>query len=386
MNHEARPTRRRSRRRPPGAALALAAVWLAGGLASGAAAEPDPAPADGDGDWKLSLALYSWISDVTGEATAGDVSLDVEPQLWNDIIRNLDFALFGAAEALYRDRWIVNLDLNLIRLSPEQEKGPYTVGFGPASFERRLGAADLRVPVETRLGDLEVPVRVQPGTLRVDVPRVEATLGPIDIETRLTQVTARGLLGYRALDVPLQDLLGGDRDDDPRRLRVDLMAGIRYYYAKTEIDIDSPPVKVPSFRVTSSLSGGRVRVGDGRFSRSMPLGRIELPDLAFDGATLYGIDVDEESSSWWIDPVLGVRVGADVSERLSVALMGNVGGFGIGSASDFSWETILVGTFALGDHWSLGAGYRALGYDRGSGGMELDLITHGPLVGFLYRF
>jgi hypothetical protein len=83
---------------------------------------------------------------------------------------------------------------------------------------------------------------------------------------------------------------------------------------------------------------------------------------------------------------VGARVGVDVCATLSFALSGNIGGFGIGSASDISWETTIAGRYFLGEHWSLVAGYHALGFDRETASVGLDLIFHGPVMGVIYRF
>ncbi len=357
-----------------------APVWAGEGADAAAAANPR-------GDWDFDLAFYSWIADVTGNATVDDVTVDVEPQLWNDIIKNLNIALFGGAEVRYRSRWIFNFDLNLIRLSTEEDKGPYPIGFGPETFTTTLKPVEGRIQVDTPLGPLEVPVQLRPGDLRVDVPRVQTALGPFEIDTKLTQVMTRAALGYRALDEPLLALFGGESQDDPRSLRVDLLAGIRYYRMRTEVEIKSPPIRVPPFQVTSSVSGGRVTVGGELLPpQTIALPRVDLPGLQFSGATFGGTDIDADETDWWIDPIVGARLGADVSEKLSLVLAGNVGGFGIGSASKFSWETLFFARYRLGEHWGLAAGYRALGYEHDSGDLVLDLIQHGPVLGATYSF
>jgi hypothetical protein len=348
---------------------------------SEAAADPDP------GDWQFSLAAYGWITDITGTVTAGDVRVDLEPQLWNDILRNLNGALMGGAEAVYRDRWLVNLDLFGSLLGMESERGPYTVGFGPRTLTRELRSANLVLPVETRIGTLEVPVRVDPGTLRVDIPRVETAIGPFDVDVSSLMIMSRAQIGYRAVDVPALELLGREPGDDPRRFRVDLFAGLRYWYLRTEVDIESPPVEVPEFTVTSSLSGGRVRVGGQRVSpRSVAIPRVHLPGLEFGGATFGGTDVDETSSAWWIDPLVGMRVSAGLTERIGIAVAGNVGGFDIGSASKFSWEALAFLDWRFGETTSFVLGYRAVGLDRQKGEARADVILHGPLLGLLFRY
>ena len=76
------------------------------------AAEAGGAAAAEERDWHFDLAVYGWLTDLTGEISTDDVTVDVDPQLFNDILANLDGALMGAIEARYRGRWIVSLDLS----------------------------------------------------------------------------------------------------------------------------------------------------------------------------------------------------------------------------------------------------------------------------------
>ncbi len=372
-------------------ALGVAACLALAGPPA-AAAEPTSAETPGEaaadpGDWRFSLAAYGWITDMTGTVSAKDTTADVDPQLWNDILKNLDGALMGGVEALYRERWIANLDFLGAQLSTHSERGPFSVGFGPRTFSRDLRTADLTFPVETRLGTLEVPIRIDPGTLRVDVPRVETSVGPFDVDVKSLMIEARAQVGYRVVDVPALELLGEEPGEDPRRVRVDLLAGLRYWYLKTEIHVDSPPIRVPDFTVTSSLSGGAVRVGGQRIPpQTVAIPTVRLPGLEFGGTTFGGTDIDETASTWWIDPLIGLRVGADLTERISFIVAGNVGGFDIGSASQFSWEALAFLDWRFGETTSFVLGYRGLDIDRKKSKAEADITIHGPLLGLIFRF
>jgi hypothetical protein len=351
------------------------------------AEEPPGTAAPDPGDWQFSLAVYGWVTDLTGDVTAGDVHADLEPQLWNDILRNVNGALMGGGEAVYRGRWIANLDLVGSLLKDHPEFGPYSVGFGPRTFTADLRAANLVLPVETRIGTLEVPVRIDPGTLRVDVPRVETEIGPFDVDLTTLMIETRAQVGYRVLDVPALELLGRASSDDPRRLRVDLFAGLRYWYLKAEVDVESPPIEVPEFTVTSSLSGGRVRVGGQRIPpKTVALPTVHLPGLELGGTTFGGTDVDESASSWWIDPLVGMRVSADLCDRLGIVVAGNVGGFDVGSASKFAWEALALLDWRFGETTSFFLGYRGLGLDRRKSEVEADVIMHGPVLGLIFRY
>jgi hypothetical protein len=122
-------------------------------LVSGAAAEPDAADAD-VGNWEFDASLYLWVTDVAGEATVGDTTVDLDLDLWNDILKDLEGAAFGIVEARYRNRWILKTDLFFGQFSFQRESGPHPLGFGPATIERDLRAGSTTIDLETPIGDL----------------------------------------------------------------------------------------------------------------------------------------------------------------------------------------------------------------------------------------
>ena len=95
----------------------------------------------------------------------------------------------------------------------------------------------------------------------------------------------------------------------------------------------------------------------------------------------------------WIDPIVGFRLVQGLSEGKEIRLLGDVGGFGVGS--DLTWQ-VFAGYSA---HSSIGSGntelittlgYRAIGFDYtvGSGANQrtFDLLLHGPIAGLSLRW
>ena len=93
----------------------------------------------------------------------------------------------------------------------------------------------------------------------------------------------------------------------------------------------------------------------------------------------------------WIDPVLGVRVRHQFTPNQEVLVRGDIGGFGL--QSQFAWQALAVYSYA----WQFSGyqlagvlGYRALGVDyvNGSGinNNSVNVVLHGPIVGFSIRF
>lgn len=97
---------------------------------------------------------------------------------------------------------------------------------------------------------------------------------------------------------------------------------------------------------------------------------------------------DESRSRSWIEPVVGLRVRHDFSDRWELVVAGDIGGFAVGA--DFSanvWPQI---GYRLGDRLSALAGYRVIyvQYDEGEDSERFlyDAVTHGPTIGLEFRF
>jgi hypothetical protein len=93
----------------------------------------------------------------------------------------------------------------------------------------------------------------------------------------------------------------------------------------------------------------------------------------------------------WIDPIIGTRLSATLSESWAASLRGDIGGFGVGS--DFTWQAALVisYSFKLFDaDASADFGYRALSwrFSNGGGSQEFKWSAnfHGPVIGLMFHF
>jgi hypothetical protein len=90
------------------------------------------------------------------------------------------------------------------------------------------------------------------------------------------------------------------------------------------------------------------------------------------------------------DPFIGGRVGWDASKRWSLGLRGDIGGFGIGDAAQFTWQLEGTAAFRLASWSRLLAGYRVLSFDTVDGGgterSGVDLLQQGFIVGVAFGF
>ncbi len=92
----------------------------------------------------------------------------------------------------------------------------------------------------------------------------------------------------------------------------------------------------------------------------------------------------------WIDPVIGGRYFLPVNERWTLTAQGDIGGFGIGS--DFSYSVAAGAIYQFSDRLALDLRYKGLwvDYEDGTPGtpgyFSYDTVTHGAIVGLMFRF
>lgn len=304
-----------------------------------------PAPTE----WEFLVTGFLIAPSVTGDVSARGATADFDVS-FIDIMKQFDLGGMGAVE-VRRGPWGLVVDALGMKLSDDFDSGPVTIGAGPATLTK--------------------------GPLKFGIPRVQTSVGPVDVNVDSSIVFAELLLAYRALSMPLSGIFGDAVADDPRRLDLDLFAGGRFYWTKNEIEVKIPPVNVPGFDI--SVTNTRTPLLPRRQA-------IQFPDISVPGVSFGGLDDEFDESTWWIDPVVGLRARTGLSKRFALTLIGDVGGFGIGSASNFVWEAWGILDYRLNERWTLLAGYRVSDIDRDFGGAELDVTLYGPTLGVQYRF
>ena len=81
----------------------------------------------------------------------------------------------------------------------------------------------------------------------------------------------------------------------------------------------------------------------------------------------------------WVDPLVGGRVLANLSPKISVSIGGDVGGWNTGSLLDYQFGAVLG--YRIKPAVVLQAGYRYLSVDYRSGGTTINVVTSGALLG-----
>lgn len=90
------------------------------------------------------------------------------------------------------------------------------------------------------------------------------------------------------------------------------------------------------------------------------------------------------ASKTWVDPIVGVRLQQQLSEKFFFRVLGDVGGFNV--SSDFTWQAMAAFGYRICEGGDLVLGYRGIGTDYTDGGFGYDVISHGLLLGFEYKF
>lgn len=368
----------------------LALFLLLGGPGAPAAAEPGP-HSDPGPRWEISITPYAWLPAIDGDIAAGDVEADVDVSN-TDALSAVNWAGFLEVE-VRRGRWLVIADAFGVNATSEISSDIQTVRFPGVSltesFSRNATKTVEVGPVEYELGPAQLD-----GTVNLDIPGFDVAVGPVDVEVNTQLVMADLTLGYRLLDRPVAGIFGGEvADDDARRLTLDLFGGGRYWDVKGWINVGIPPVTTPSFTVTptAAVTG---TVGGG----TLPRIPVEVPelraprDIEFDAITIPEGDVISGGSmrvtlkERWVDPIIGLRARGDFAEKWYWVVSGDVGGFGIGSASNFTWQALVGIGWRFGEHWSTQLSWRALEIHRRDANSDIRLRLQGPQLGFTYRF
>ena len=308
----------------------IAVALLLGSALAGPASALPPEPKD----WEIQLKAYAWTAALHTEVEARGIETEIDQSFW-DILDDLGWAIMGGAEGRYK-RGLLLVDFLGMQVAADTDASPR---------ERPFTLPDGRV-----------------GNLRV---------GGVDSGTRLTEWMVDTKLGVRALSLPLTKLMGGAEDDlDPRRIDFDLLAGFRYWNIDTKIRVGVDPAQLTVGGAPVTLPG---------ILPDFDLGHVKLP-----GVLLRGTHRRFEETFDWFDPIVGFRVGVDVTRNFSISLLGDIGGWGIGDASDLTWQGFLNLQYDFSDHWGATLAYRAIGLNRDSA--VDDMVMYGPQFGVVYRF
>jgi hypothetical protein len=113
-------------------------------------------------------------------------------------------------------------------------------------------------------------------------------------------------------------------------------------------------------------------------------GRAVFYDAGITGRFVKGGSVSVGGDTDFVDPIIGIRGQAELTDKFFVRYNGDIGGFG--ASSDLVWQAFVGFGYHFNPSVSAAIGYRGLGIDHDSGSLQLDTVNHGPVIGLEVRF
>jgi opacity protein-like surface antigen len=112
--------------------------------------------------------------------------------------------------------------------------------------------------------------------------------------------------------------------------------------------------------------------------------RVNALDIDLSISGPFGFNPNRSTSESWVDPIIGARFGAALSEKFICFASGDVGGFGV--SSEFTWQALAGFGYRVTENGTIALGYRAIGTDYTNGGFTYDVTASGPVLGYEYKF
>lgn len=280
---------------------------------------------------------YGWLSSFSADLSAGPVTAELDESIV-DLVPLLTWTVAGGFEARYQRAFF----------------GAMALGQQIQTTERASAKSIQLDPLGTGFGG------------------VTATRAASSASIRATEVMAEGVAGYRVFWAPASEYFD-TAPDDPRRIWFDVLGGARYWYWRNEVRLSIAPVVVQATNPPALPAGLRGRIAE------RILSRLDLPRSIQVG----GSNAIFETVSSWTDAIVGFRVGGDVTKDISVQLRTDIGGFGFGDSSSFTWQVMPGVQWRFAEHWVAAANWRAIGFSRDK---VDEAIFYGALLGIGYRF
>ncbi len=87
-----------------------------------------------------------------------------------------------------------------------------------------------------------------------------------------------------------------------------------------------------------------------------------------------------------MDAIVGLRGHATFGDRFGVTGLADVGGFGIGSGADLTWQVQGTLDYAFTERIIGRLGYRYMSIDYSDSDLAMDVNIYGPLIGLTWTF
>jgi hypothetical protein len=141
-----------------------------------------------------------------------------------------------------------------------------------------------------------------------------------------------------------------------------------------------------SLLLVTTAATYRVYENGGTYADILAGGRFNRADLGITTRRAVPVETSRAAGAdrAWFDPLVGVRVGAAITDRIAVMALADIGGFGVGS--DLTYELLASASYAITPGIKAVAGFRYLAIDYDSDRVKLDLRAFGPAIGLTIGF
>jgi hypothetical protein len=177
-----------------------------------------------------------------------------------------------------------------------------------------------------------------------------------------------------------EELLGGRVDFEVKQKILELNVGYRFIGPEFRSADPDTRLYEPGVVALDAYIGSRYWSTDLSLDVNLP----GLPPL------IPPTQISSNSTDDWIEPLIGARFGLALTQTVGLSINGNLGGFGIGDAADLTWTLNMFVDWKFGKKWSAAFGWRTQGVEDISGsGAERngsEMVTTGPIIGFVYSF
>ncbi len=205
-----------------------------------------------------------------------------------------------------------------------------------------------------------------------------------------------GVLGFPATDIDLSfaDVLenldgalmgAGELRNGAFSIGVDLTYASLSANADTPLGVlaDDVDITAKTFMGTAVLGYSIIDTGTANLD-IIAGGRLwsVSNDFDFNGGALNGTHASDEAT--WLDPLVGTKFRAGITENVYVSGWGMIGGFGV--ASDMMWDVMGGIGYNVSDSFSVFGGYRAVSVDYSDDGFVYDVVQQGPIFAGVFRF
>jgi hypothetical protein len=227
-----------------------------------------------------------------------------------------------------------------------------------------------------------VPASAHASLIPEQAPTSQPASWQVTASAYLWLASKRGVIELENVGIPLEDpdeSTGAFFYLEAERDRWGLIGDLDLLSSTDRTDIATGTVKVEEDTLIGELDA-TWRVAEGS-SLQLLLGlRVLDSEQDIDRPVLPDVSTDTTQ----VDPVVGAQGTWPLGESLQFRLRGDVGGFGIDS--ELTYQMFGVLAWELLPHWSLTAGYRLLGWEFESDGIDNDLRLSGLLFGLAARF